>query len=251
MSGRKTAITVASAAALAMVLPAVKKSEGYWPTAKVDRVGTGRPCTGGYGSTEGIKCGEHHSEAYWANLLKIRLADTYDREIGKCIHVEVPDSVRAAGITTAYNAGSAAVCRSPMVAKWNVGDFRGGCEALLTKDRYGHYSGWYIRAQGRILPGLINRRRDDKKMCLAYLTHGPRAPEVIKAVTAKRVAEQAIRDAELAAEQADSAAIKPIKEKSNVRTDRSVPGAVSVPNNPVRVDRRRAWWRAPLRKNSL
>ena len=45
MSVKKTSITVASAAALAMVLPAVKKSEGYWPTAKVDTVGTGRPCT--------------------------------------------------------------------------------------------------------------------------------------------------------------------------------------------------------------
>lgn len=49
MSARKTAITVASAAAIAMVLPAVKKSEGYWPTVRMDTIGTGRPCTGGYG----------------------------------------------------------------------------------------------------------------------------------------------------------------------------------------------------------
>lgn len=156
----KTGITVASAVALAMVLPAVKKSEGYWPTAKVDTVGTGRPCTGGYGSTEGIKCGETHSETYWANLLKIRLADTYDREIGKCIHVELPDSARAAMITSAYNAGSAAVCRSPMVAKMNAGDIVGGCKALAN---------WYIRAQGRVLQGLINRRRDDMRLCLSGL----------------------------------------------------------------------------------
>lgn len=177
MSVKKTTCTVATAACLAMVVPAVKKSEGYWPTAKVDTVGTGRPCTGGYGSTEHIKCGETHSEEYWANLLKIRLADNYDREIGECIHVELPDSVRAAAITTAYNAGSAAVCRSPMVAKWNAGDFKGGCEALLTKDASGHYNGWYIRAQGRVLQGLINRRRDDQKMCLSYLT-APHAPIV-------------------------------------------------------------------------
>lgn len=160
MSKAKTGVTIASAAALAMVLPAVKKSEGYWPTAKVDTVGTGRPCTGGYGSTENIKCGETHSETYWANLLKIRLADNYDREIGKCIHVELPDSARAAMITTAYNAGSAAVCRSPMVAKMNAGDIVGGCKALAN---------WYIRAQGRVLQGLINRRRDDMKLCLSGL----------------------------------------------------------------------------------
>lgn len=166
MTVRKTAITCASAACLAMVLPAVKKSEGYWPTVKVDTVGTGRPCTGGYGETENVKCGETHSETYWSDRLKMRLADEYDHEIGKCIHVELPDSVRAAAITTAYNAGSAAVCKSPMVAKWNAGDFRGGCKALAN---------WYIRAQGRVVQGLINRRRADMKMCLSGLDT-PAAP---------------------------------------------------------------------------
>lgn len=162
MTARRTAITCASAACLALTLPAVKKSEGYWPTVKVDTVGTGRPCTGGYGETENVKCGETHTEAYWSDRLKMRLADEYDREIGKCIHVDLPDSARAAMITTAYNAGSAAVCRSPMVAKMNADDVEGGCKAL---------AGWYIRAQGRVLKGLINRRRDDMKLCLAYL-HG-------------------------------------------------------------------------------
>lgn len=200
MTVKKTAITVASAAALAICLPAVKKSEGYWPTAKIDTVGTKRPCTGGYGSTEGIKCGETHSETYWANLLKVRLADNYDREIGACIHVQLPDSARAAMITTAYNAGSAAVCRSPMVAKMNAGDVKGGCEALLTKDANGNYNGWYIRAQGKILPGLINRRRDDMKMCLAYLKGTPHADDVIRAAALKHVAKEAKDAADLAAE---------------------------------------------------
>jgi lysozyme len=175
VSRTKTGITCASAAALAICLPAVKKSEGYWPTVKVDTVGTGRPCTGGYGETEGVKCGETHNEKYWADKLKIRLADEYDREIGKCIHVELPDSARAAMITTAYNAGSAAVCRSPMVAKMNAGDVKGGCEAL---------AGWYIRAQGRVLKGLINRRRDDMKMCLAYLHGEPGSNKAISMAAA-------------------------------------------------------------------
>jgi lysozyme len=178
MSVRKTTITVASAACIAMVLPCVKKSEGYWPTVKVDTVGTGRPCTGGYGETEGVKCGETHNEKYWSDRLQMRLADEYDREIGKCIHVDLPDSARAAMITTAYNAGSAAVCKSPMVAKMNAGDVRGGCEALLTSHIVNGervYTGWYIRAQGRVVRGLINRRASDKKMCLEGLTESKRA----------------------------------------------------------------------------
>ncbi len=201
-NGSKTGITIASAAALAICLPAVKKSEGYWPTVKVDTVGTGRPCTGGYGETQGVKCGETHDEKFWADRLKMRLADQYDREIGACIHVQLPDSARAAMITTAYNAGSAAVCRSPMVAKMNAGDVKGGCEALLTKNDRGEYTGWYIRAQGRVLPGLINRRRDDQKMCLAYLVSAPHQDRAIRAsglanaaAKAKEDAEQAARDA--------------------------------------------------------
>ncbi|WP_407122729.1 glycoside hydrolase family protein [Bradyrhizobium sp. STM 3561] len=185
MTVKKTAITVASAAALAMVLPAVKKSEGYWPTVKVDTIGTGRPCTGGYGETEGVKCGETHDEKFWSDRLAMRLRE-YDARIGECIKVDVPDSVRAAMITTSYNAGTAAVCRSPMVAKINAGDFRGACAALLTSkiiDGKLVYTGWYIRAQGKVVKGLINRRRDDQRMCFSGVDQKPKASseETIKA----------------------------------------------------------------------
>jgi lysozyme len=183
---------------LAMVLPAVKASEGYWPTVKVDTVGTGRPCTGGYGETEGVKCGETHTEAYWSERLGVRLKE-YDARIGECIHVDAPDSVRATMITTSYNAGTGAVCKSPMVARINRGDFKGACAALLTKDKAGNYNGWYIRAQGRVVKGLINRRRDDQKMCFSYLNGAPAQDRAIKARAAQLDAEQAQRGA-LAAE---------------------------------------------------
>lgn len=176
MSVNKTKATVASAVALAMVLPAVKQSEGYWPTVKVDTIGTGRPCTGGYGETEGVKCGETHTEAYWSERLGVRLKE-YDARIGECIKVDAPDSVRAAMITTSYNAGTGAVCKSPMVARINAGDFKGACAALLTSkivDGKRVYTGWYIRAQGRVVKGLINRRRDDQKMCLSGVDQKPR-----------------------------------------------------------------------------
>lgn len=183
MTARRTTITVASAAALAIALPAVKSSEGYWPTVKVDTVGTGRPCTGGYGETEGVKCGETHNEKYWSDRLQMRLADEYDREIGACIHVDLSDNARAAMISTAYNAGSAAVCRSPMVEKMNAGDERGGCEALLTSRMVNGrrvYTGWYIMAQHRVLQGLINRRAHDQKMCLGQLPLPPEPPAAPK-----------------------------------------------------------------------
>lgn len=158
MTARKTAVTVASAAALALAVPAIKKSEGYWPTVKIDWVGTGHPATGGYGETENVKLGETHTEKYWADRLQQRISTEYDAAIGACIHVWVPDSVRAASDSAAYNAGSAAFCRSPMVAKMNAGDFRGACNA---------FAGWYVRASGRVVQGLINRRASERKLCLS------------------------------------------------------------------------------------
>lgn len=178
MTVRHTAVTCASAACLAMAVPAVKAYEGYWPTVKVDTIGTGRPCTGGYGETEGVKCGETHSEKYWSDRLQIRLADEYDRQIGQCIHIELPDGARAAMISAAYNAGASAVCRSPMVAKMNAGDIRGGCNALAN---------WYIRAQGRVVQGLINRRAKERKLCLSDMDAPakPAAPAPRPVVAAK------------------------------------------------------------------
>lgn len=175
MSVKKTAVTCASAACLAMAVPAVKAYEGYWPTVKVDTIGTGRPCTGGYGETEGVRCGETHNEKYWADKLQVRLRDEYDARIGQCIHVELPDSVRAAALSASYNAGPAAVCRSPMVARWNAGDLRGGCNAL---------AGWYIRAQGHVVQGLINRRAKERRLCLSDLIPANKPVDERRAETA-------------------------------------------------------------------
>lgn len=156
MSARKTAVTVASAAAIAMAVPTVKQYEGLWLTVKPDTLAHGLP-TGGYGETENVRLGETHDEKYWAARLAKRLPE-YDAKIGTCIHVGLPDGVRAIAISLAYNAGPSAVCRSPMVAKWNAGDVRGGCEAI---------AGWYIRAGGQVRQGLINRRNNERKKCLA------------------------------------------------------------------------------------
>ncbi|WP_373865592.1 glycoside hydrolase family protein [Bradyrhizobium elkanii] len=38
-------------------------------------------------------------------------------------------------LTRSYNAGTSAVCKSPMLARINDGDFRGACAALLTKQK--------------------------------------------------------------------------------------------------------------------
>ncbi|KRR21920.1 lysozyme [Bradyrhizobium retamae] len=173
MTARKTVITVASAGALALAVPAIKQYEGYAPTVVPDKLAGGLP-TGGYGETVGVKLGETHSEKYWSDRLAKRLVEDYDAGIGKCITVELPDGVRAMALSMSWNAGAGAICSSPMVKKWNAGDIEGGCRAILTKNADGEYTGWRIssRPDGPGTPlvvqrGLINRRADERKKCLA------------------------------------------------------------------------------------
>jgi lysozyme len=169
-NGHKTTITVATAAAIAMALPATKAYEGYWPTVKIDWIGTGHPPTGGYGETENVKVGETHSEKYWADLLAVKLR-RYDAEIGQCITRELPDATRAALVTFAYNVGSAGACKSTVVRKMNAGDIRGGCDALMA----------WNRAGGRVVKGLTNRRAAERKMCLAGLAENKPSAKSIAA----------------------------------------------------------------------
>ncbi|WP_454627793.1 glycoside hydrolase family protein [Bradyrhizobium cenepequi] len=174
MSARKTAITVASAGAIAMAVPMVKTYEGLWLTVKPDKLARGLP-TGGYGETENVTLGETHDEKYWAARLAQRLPE-YDRGIGKCIKVDLPDGVRAVAISLSYNGGVAAVCRSPMVAKWNAGQMRAGCNAIYTEDAQGSPTGWYIRSGGEVRRGLINRRKNERAKCLAGIKVEPPKP---------------------------------------------------------------------------
>lgn len=182
MTARKTVLTVASAAALAIAVPAVKQYEGYTPVVKPDRLANGLP-TGGYGETVGVKLGETHDEKFWADRLQRRLRDEYDRQIGECIKVELPDGVRAYAISTAYNAGSAAVCGSPMVRKWNAGDVVGGCEAIKGWRTGSHPQG--PRGPLVIQRGLVNRRNDRSAKCLDYARGQRVAPKVERQLAAE------------------------------------------------------------------
>jgi lysozyme len=52
-------------------------------------------------------------------------------------------------VDAAYNAGPAAVCKSPMVKKMNAGDVAAGVRA---------FEGWYVRSDGKVRKGLVARR---------------------------------------------------------------------------------------------
>ncbi|HZR77346.1 lysozyme [Bradyrhizobium sp.] len=157
---KKSAKATAGAGAILLALSFLQPWEGLWTTAKVDTIGTGDPPTVCYGATRAeipdLKPGDKYTKAQCIALLKKSLPK-YWAGIADCIHVDLPDGAQAALISASYNAGPKAVCRSPMVERMNAGDLFGGCDA---------FSGWYVRAKGRVVQGLVNRRNAEKALCL-------------------------------------------------------------------------------------
>jgi lysozyme len=167
---------VGTAAVIAATVAFLPGWEGMDKVAKRDMIGTGHPITYCYGQTDefgkvrvGTRFTKQECDAKLAESLPRYLA-----QIGPCVKVPVPIKTMASLLDASYNAGSAAVCRSPMVAKINAGNTRAGCEA---------FAGWYIttknNGQRKVVPGLINRRngedhgdprKSEKRLCLEGLS---------------------------------------------------------------------------------
>lgn len=84
--------------------------------------------------------------------LRRLLVPKYRAPLVACVHgfAAMPLARQAALTSAAYNLGPGTVCRSTAVRRLNAGDVKGGCEALAA----------FIKANGVVLKGLINRRRD-------------------------------------------------------------------------------------------
>lgn len=169
-----------SAAVIAVATVFLPVWEGMDSVAKKDMIGTGHPVTYCYGQTDEfgkVKEGTRFTKRECDEKLKQSLPK-YLAEIDKCIKVELPVKTHAALVSFAYNAGSAAACRSPMLKKMNAGDVKGGCEAFV---------GWYIRGDGRVHKGLVARRggfkddprKDERELCLEGVKEGLPKPEKI------------------------------------------------------------------------
>lgn len=105
-----------------------------------------------------------------AELPNISIHDVYTKEecqqllanalpryyagISKCIRVSLTEHQKAAAVSLAYNVGIRAVCNSTFIRKLNEGDPK-ACDYILR----------YSMASGRVVQGLVNRRRAERKIC--------------------------------------------------------------------------------------
>lgn len=84
----------------------------------------------------------------------------YDAPLKKCLKPEVYDALplhrHVALVSLAYNVGDGAVCRSSVVRDLNAGRVRAACDDFM------HFT----RAGGRVLQGLVTRRRTEREACL-------------------------------------------------------------------------------------
>lgn len=180
MSKTKTGLTV-SAGVIAACVAFLPGWEGMDSVAKRDPIGTGHPVNYCYGQTDEfgkVAIGTRFTKEECDEKLAESLPK-YLEKIETCIHVDMPDKTKASLLDAAYNAGPAAVCRSPMVAKMNAGDLEGGCNA---------FAGWYVRSDGQVRKGLVARRdgedhgdhrKSEKGLCLEGLREAADRPPVV------------------------------------------------------------------------
>lgn len=168
----------ASAAVIAAACIFIQPWEGLWTTAKIDTIGTGRPLTWCYGETLGdARLGQKFTPKQCSDMLAKRLPE-YADAIAPCIKVPISDKEYVAYTSFAYNIGSAGACRSSAFALLNRGDHRGACQALMQ----------WVRAQGRVVKGLVNRRTAERKLCLEGIGDPVSVPSVKPPVSPKKPA---------------------------------------------------------------
>ena len=109
-----------------------------------------------YGATKAELPNISIDDVYTKKECEQMLADAlprYKRPLERCIDVELTQHQWAALVSAAYNAGSGAVCRSPMVRKFNQENPEGACNSFV---------GWYETSAHVWRKGLHNRRMDER-----------------------------------------------------------------------------------------
>lgn len=148
----------------AVAVPLIAKWEGLRTTAYLDTIASPPVWTVCYGETKGVRQGDTYTDRECREMLAREV-----REYRDGLHAYFTPRTKADRLTAhrdaaytslAYNAGVRAIGNSTSTRRLNAGDIAGGCEAL----------GWWNKAGGRVIRGLVNRRAEEVALCLRGLT---------------------------------------------------------------------------------
>jgi lysozyme len=140
------------AAGLALLIAFVGMWEGRELRAYQDIVGVWTIC---YGETRGVERGDTATPAECDTMLAKGLRE-FEAGLDRCLTYPVPEKVKVAFVSWAYNVGVGAACKSTLVRKANAGDLAGACNELPK----------WNRAGGKEVRGLTNRRKAEQALCL-------------------------------------------------------------------------------------
>ncbi len=156
-------------ATMTVLVPLVMKWEGEHRCADApklhcayrDIVGVPTLC---YGETKGVRLSDRATDNQCRRKLVRRLTDDFRQGLHQYFSTETKVSRLTPGrdaayVSLAYNVGIRGAGRSTATRRLNARNIRGGCEAL----------GWWNKAGGRVVRGLVRRRADETALCLKGL----------------------------------------------------------------------------------
>jgi len=110
----------------------------------------------GFGTTQDVQPGET-TDPVRALIRLDEHVDRAQRDMRACIgDVALYQHEWDAYVSLAYNIGTGAFCGSTLVRKLKSGDYAGACAEIKR----------WVYFQGRVLPGLVNRREAEYRMCM-------------------------------------------------------------------------------------
>ncbi|WP_067627107.1 MULTISPECIES: lysozyme [unclassified Sulfitobacter] len=135
----------------------ISKWEGKRNEAYRDIVGVWTIC---YGHTRTAGPGQRKTDAQCKKLLISEIAEYRDKWLAyvndKARTYWLPPTRKAAYTSLAFNVGWHGAGTSTATRRLNAGDIEGGCEAI----------GWWNKAGGRVVRGLVRRRTEEVALCL-------------------------------------------------------------------------------------
>lgn len=114
-----------------------------------------------FGETKNPEWGKKYSQEDCDARFAARLQE-FDRGVSSCIHVPMSDERRAAVVSFTYNVGVSSFCHSNFARRLNENDPH-ACDELMKWTTAHKILG--IRKVSITLPGLVNRRKAELKMC--------------------------------------------------------------------------------------
>lgn len=155
MRNRTKGLIAASAALTMLLTGLVSHWEGRSLRAYQDIVGVWTICDG---ETKGVEPGDVATPAECGSMLARNLR-TYEAGLDRCLTYPVPGEMKVALVSWTYNVGVGAACSSTLVRLANTGNLQAACDQLLR----------WTRAGGKVVSGLVNRRKAEHAMCVGAL----------------------------------------------------------------------------------